>query len=133
MFVCHGLGSARERFIVRMGMALNQALYDENIKKEGWVERLGYAMLSIPAGAALLKVLLNPGSRSMLDALSSCCRNCPSSGLSLESLHGLQGLRGCQAEFLTGWLTAEFESDSTSTSSSCRPPFQRRTRATPRS
>ena len=40
-----------------MGMALNQALYDENRGKEGWVEQLGYAVLSIPAGAALRTLL----------------------------------------------------------------------------
>ena len=57
MFVCHGHGSARERFIVRMGMALNKALYAENNGKKDWVEQLGYAMLSIPAGAALFRLV----------------------------------------------------------------------------
>ena len=58
MYVCHGFGSARERFVARMGMALNRVLYDENKGKEGWVEQLGYAVLSIPAGAALLTLLI---------------------------------------------------------------------------
>ena len=57
-YVCHGFGSARERFVARMGMALNRVLYDENKGKEGWVEQLGYAVLSIPAGAALLTLLI---------------------------------------------------------------------------
>ena len=57
MLVCHGFGSARERFVARMGMALNRVLYNENKGKEGWVEQLGYAVLSIPAGAALLTLL----------------------------------------------------------------------------
>ena len=50
-------GSAQERFIVRMGMTLNQALYEESNGKEGWVEQLGYAMLSIPAGAPLPRLI----------------------------------------------------------------------------
>ena len=40
-----------------MGMSLNQAIYDEQGGKEGWVEQLGYAMLSISAGAALLRLV----------------------------------------------------------------------------
>ena len=51
MVVCHGHGSARERFIVRMGKTLNQALYDERNGRADYTEQLGYALLSVPEGA----------------------------------------------------------------------------------
>ena len=51
MAVYHGHGSARERFIVRMGKTLNQALYDECKGKDDYTEQLAYAMLSVPEGA----------------------------------------------------------------------------------
>ncbi len=54
MIVCHGHGSARERFIVRMGKTLNQALYDECNGKADYTEQLGYALLSVPEGHAPL-------------------------------------------------------------------------------
>ena len=77
MFVCHGHDSARERFIVRMGMALNKALYAENNGKKDWVEQLGYAMLSIPAGAALLGLVaecqLNEQTKPTLFVLPTQC------------------------------------------------------------
>ena len=98
MFVCHGFGSARERFIVRMGMALNQALYDENKGKEGWVEQLGYAMLSIHAGAALHRLVAELQLKSRHSLLSSCHQHSLSSGLSREGLQGLHSLQWCQAE-----------------------------------
>ena len=50
MLVCHGHGSARESFIVRMGRTLNQALYNENKGKEDYTEQLSYALLDIPRG-----------------------------------------------------------------------------------
>ena len=58
MAVCHGHGSARERFIVRMGKALNKALYDESKGKDDYTEQLGYALLSVPEGACLLCIRL---------------------------------------------------------------------------
>ena len=51
LVICHGHGSAREQFIVRMGKTLNQALYDERNGKDDYTEQLGYALLSVPAGA----------------------------------------------------------------------------------
>lgn len=58
MVVCHGHGGARERFIVRMGKALNQALYDERNGKADYTEQLGYALLSVPEGTGLLHIRL---------------------------------------------------------------------------
>ena len=79
MFVCHGFGSTRERFIVRMGMALNKALYAEKNGKKDWVEQLGYAMLSIPAGAVLLGLVaecqLNEQAEPTLFVLPTQCLN----------------------------------------------------------
>lgn len=53
MFVSHGQSSERQRFIVRMGKTFNEAYYEASKGKENFTERLGYALLSLPAGAAI--------------------------------------------------------------------------------
>lgn len=53
MFVSHGQGIERQRFIVRMGKTFNEAHYEASKGKEKSTERLGYALLSLPAGAAI--------------------------------------------------------------------------------
>lgn len=72
VFVCHDSGSARERFIVRMGKTLNQAVFDENNGREGYTEQLGYAMLSLPAGTC------STTSKPLI--IMPCCRSSTNSG-----------------------------------------------------
>ena len=36
-----------------MGKTLNQALYEENNKKDNYTEQLSYALLQIPKGASM--------------------------------------------------------------------------------
>ena len=49
IFVCHGHGIDRERFIARMGESLNQGAFDEY--KDGFSNQLSYATLALPKGA----------------------------------------------------------------------------------
>ena len=134
MFVCHGHDSARERFIVRMDMALNQALYDENKGKDGWVEQLGYAMLSIPAGAVLLRFITE--SQIEEQALLTVVM------LPTQSSSGLgqgKACRACSVDKLTDSRDGPLQNLSMTApqgiqpSGSCSTPFQRTTWATPRS